>query len=316
MLSAAVIRGIHTRRLALTFERLQIMSEEKSLTVFDQIKAEMDKIREHNQTVKFDYENPKENKLARSHIFALRKVKSRIADAHKQAKADILEAGRVIDGLKRDLTAEVDAMIEVHDAPIREIEQREAKAAAEEAARIQAEKEAEERRIREEQEAKQRELEERERIIREKEEAQRRAEREAQIAKEAEERAQQKAKEAQEQAKRDAEAAIAREKAEAERRVIEERQRAEKALEEERAKVERERKEAERKAAEEKRIAEEKERARIAKEQARIADEKHRTDIKNQTYRDLIFFGINDEMAISLVVAIDDGKIRNVKIIY
>jgi hypothetical protein len=85
------------------------------LSVFDPIRAEMAKISEHNATLTFDYETADGNKAARSHIFKLRQVKTRISDAHKTAKAQALEVCQMLDSKKRELTADVDSMIEVHD---------------------------------------------------------------------------------------------------------------------------------------------------------------------------------------------------------
>jgi hypothetical protein len=164
------------------------MSENVLLQPFNPLIAEIEKLKEYNAGLLFDYESKDGNKLARSHIFALRKVKSKVADAHKSAKADALEVCRVLDGYKRDLTASVDGMIEVHDKPLREIEEREARIKAAEEARIREEKEAEEMRIREEMESRQREIEEREAAIRKREEEMQRIEREKQIERETEER--------------------------------------------------------------------------------------------------------------------------------
>jgi DNA repair exonuclease SbcCD ATPase subunit len=98
---------------------------ETELTVFDPIRQKMDELRELNLKSAFDYEDPEGNKMARSHIWKLRRVKGDIADAHKKAKAKALEVCRTLDGVKRDMTAEVDEMIAVHETPIKEIERRE-----------------------------------------------------------------------------------------------------------------------------------------------------------------------------------------------
>jgi DNA repair exonuclease SbcCD ATPase subunit len=274
------------------------MTENILLQPFNPIRADIEKMKAHNAALSFDYETNEGNKAARSHIFVLRKVKTRIADAHKIAKADALEVCKILDGYKRDLTSEVDGMIELHDAPLREIEERERRKAEAEAARIQAEKEAEEKRIREEIEAKQRELQERERAIREKEEASARAEREAQIVREAEARA----------------------KAEAERKITEERERAEREKAEAIARIERENREREQaRIREEKRIADE---AKAKAEAERIAEEKrqankaHRAKINTAAKACLVGIGVNESLAVEIINAIATGKIENVSINY
>ena len=123
---------------------------ENMLAVFDPIQSEMTKFAAENALTQFAYDTPEGNKLARAYCYKLRLVKGRIAEAHRLAKAEALRVGKILDEKKRDLTAQVDAMIEVHDAPLREIEQRAAKLAEEkrlaeeaEKARIEAERLAE-----------------------------------------------------------------------------------------------------------------------------------------------------------------------------
>jgi len=105
----------------------------ESLAVFDPIKADIAKLAEENNLTQFDYEAPAGNKLARSHVYKLRQIKGRIAEAHKTAKEKALEVCQVLDAKKRELTGQVEAMIEVHDKPLREIEERAAKLAEEKA---------------------------------------------------------------------------------------------------------------------------------------------------------------------------------------
>ena len=273
-------------------------NENVLLQPFNPILAEIEKMKEYNAGLTFDYEKPDGNKAARSHVFTLRKVKTRIADAHKAAKADALEVCKVLDGLKRDLTAEVESMIEVHDAPLREIEEREARAKAEEAARIQAEKEAEERRVMEEMQARQAEIERKEREIKEREEAIARAERERQIAKEAEERA----------------------KADAERRIIEERERAEREKAEAIARIERENREREEaRIREENRVkaeAEAKAKADRLAEEARQADKAHRAKINSGAALAFEQAGFTKDQACEIVRLIVTGKVPAVSIRY
>jgi DNA repair exonuclease SbcCD ATPase subunit len=180
------------------------------LTVFDPIVEQIGKARTAVEAETFDYEDPKQNKAARSLVAKVRRLKAPLNAAHKEAKAKALEVCKTLDAKKREYLAEIDAIIDIHDKPIKEIESREA--------RILAEKKAEEeRKQREEQERleKQRkEQEAREAELRRREEELARQEREKQIRAEAEEKAK-------EEAKREAEAAIQREKERADRAIRE-----------------------------------------------------------------------------------------------
>ena len=120
------------------------------LVKFDPVKAEMAAFEKENDDLVFDYKDPQGNKDARSHIFKLRKIKTVIADIHKEAKAEALGVCRMLDAEKKALTLRVEGWIDVHYKPVKAIEDREAKAAAVkanaerlEAIRVEAERAAE-----------------------------------------------------------------------------------------------------------------------------------------------------------------------------
>lgn len=292
------------------------MTDNILLQPFNPIKAEIEKIKVHNNTVVFDYESTQGNKDARSHIYILRKVKTRISDAHKQAKADALEVCRILDGMKRDLTAEVESMIAVHETPLIEIEQREARRIAEEKARIEAERIAEENRKAEELRQREIEIERREAALREADAKAERERMQAQQESERKDREQQIAKEAEEKTKRDAELKIEaqriaaeerlrKEKEESERRIIEERLRSELAIEAERAK------------------AAQIESDRIKKEKAaqdeidsRAANRKHQAKIHNESMACFVMLGFSDAQAKLIVTSIATGGVNHVSINY
>lgn len=73
----------------------------------------------------FDYEDPKGDKAARSYIAGLRKIRSRIESARKEAKSYALEYGRAVDGQAKTLDAEILGLIEPHQQALDEIAQRE-----------------------------------------------------------------------------------------------------------------------------------------------------------------------------------------------
>lgn len=130
------------------------------LVVFDEVSATLAEYKVENEKLVFDYEDPEGEKQARSHIAKLRKVKTKISDVHKEAKAEALALGKKLDGKKRELIGEVDGMIAIHkdpldaieaekqaviDAETKRLEEEEAKRLAEIEAREAAVREAEER---------------------------------------------------------------------------------------------------------------------------------------------------------------------------
>jgi hypothetical protein len=117
------------------------------------------------------------------------------------------------------------------------------------------------------------------------------------------------AREAAERATREAEQRAAKEKAEAERRAIEAEQRAKQAE----ADAERKAQEAvAREAAERRRIAEEEEAARKRRED----DEKHKLKIMESACKALLAIGLSQESALSVVLAISNGKVPHISISY
>lgn len=78
-----------------------------------------------NAEVSFDYEEPDGNKEARSHIHKIRGIKGDVERARKAEKAESLKYGKAVDAQAKELASRIEAMIEVHETPIREIENRE-----------------------------------------------------------------------------------------------------------------------------------------------------------------------------------------------
>lgn len=92
---------------------------------YDEFRSQLAEIRKNNAALVFDYASPKGNKEARSYVYKLRQTKAAIERARKKAKEDLIERGRRIDGEAKELIAQVEEMIEVHQKPLDEIEQRE-----------------------------------------------------------------------------------------------------------------------------------------------------------------------------------------------
>lgn len=96
-----------------------------ALAPYNVLRAEIDRIKTESASLTFDYADRKGEKLARSHIAGLRKLKADIDRKRKALKADALEYGRKVDGVAKELTAEVEGMIEVHERPLLELEEKE-----------------------------------------------------------------------------------------------------------------------------------------------------------------------------------------------
>lgn len=96
-----------------------------ALVPYSELRANIEALKTENAGLSFDYEDPKGNKAARSHVAGLRKLKADVERKRKALKADALAYGRRVDGIAKELTGEVEDMIAVHEGPLKEIEQRE-----------------------------------------------------------------------------------------------------------------------------------------------------------------------------------------------
>lgn len=245
-------------------------------------------------------------KLMRDRLDELKEIARKPLTDWENEQAEI-EAARIAaeeaEKLRLQIESDHEIALLMNEKFDREAE--EARKAAEEAERLRKEQEEKER------------LEREARIAREAKEA---AEREA---KEREERLIREAREREEKAERDRLAAIEREK-ELERQRIEAEERARiQAEEAEKRRIEAEAKakrDAE-EAAERARLAEiqrqKEQEARIkAEQEAREANKKHIGAIRKAAKESLMSLGIDEEKAKEIVMAINDGKIANVKINY
>ena len=257
------------------------------LAVFDEVAAIIAEYKAENEKLVFDYASKEGAKQAKSHIAKLRKVKTKVSEIHKEAKAEALAFGRRLDAKKNEYNGEVDKMVTFHKEPLDAVE---AKEIAEAWAKQQEYLDAEAKRIAE--------IEARERaiILAEEKIARERAEAEEKVRQEAAEAAEQIIKEQQEKIKQ----------VEEEKRIAEEateRVRMEAAL---KAKAEAE--------AEEERLAD------IAAEKAieanRINDKKHRRKIENEIQSSLTKLGLLPDFAYDFIVAIKENKIPHVTINY
>jgi len=95
------------------------------IVAYDEFRAQLAELKEYNDKAVFDYETPKGNKDARSHVHKLRKTKTAVDACRKNEKAASLAYGRKVDGEAKEIIGEIEEMISVHAAPILEIENRE-----------------------------------------------------------------------------------------------------------------------------------------------------------------------------------------------
>lgn len=95
------------------------------ITAFNEFESQLAELEKNNSKAVFDYEDPAGNKAARSHIYKLRQTKSAVEAARKEAKQRALEYGRAVDGQAKDISVKIEGMINVHLAPLQEIEDRE-----------------------------------------------------------------------------------------------------------------------------------------------------------------------------------------------
>ncbi len=260
------------------------------LVVFDEVAAIIAdyKVRNEELASNFDYESKEGVKQVKSHIANLRKVKTKVSEIHKEAKAEALAFGRRLDAKKNEYNGEVDKMIDFHQKPLEAIE---AKETAEALVRQQEYADAEARRIAEIEARERAIILAEEKIAREKDEAKEKVRREAAEAAEKLIKEQQEKIAKIEEEKRIAEEAVEKIRLEA---VLE-------------AKAEAE--------AEEERLADIE--AEKAIEASRIADTEHRANIEGDIHWTLTReIGLSEGDATNLLDVLKENKIPHVTIIY
>ena len=91
--------------------------------VFADFYKQLEEAKKVNEQTIFQYETPAGNKAARSHIYKLRQSKSAVEKKRKETKQDAIDFGRTLDTEAKKITSEIEEMINVHDAPLKQIEQ-------------------------------------------------------------------------------------------------------------------------------------------------------------------------------------------------
>ena len=264
------------------------------LAVFDEVAAIIADYKVKNEELAFDYASKEGAKQAKSQIVKLRKVKTKVGEIHKEAKAEALAFGRRLDAKKNEYNGEIDKMITFHKEPLDAIEAEETEKAL----------------------AKQREY------------ADAEAKRIAEI--EARERAIILAEEKIAREKAEAKEKVRREAAEAAEQIIKEQQEKIKLVEEENRIAVRARVQAEEKAKTVAMLAESKELAESEAEEERLADiaaekaieanrandKKHRKKIEDDIHYSLTELGLDATYCDTFLAALMENKIPHITINY
>ena len=115
--------NINFKGLKMTAEILDAVKTK--IAAYQPFYAQLAELEKNNSSIAFDYESPKGNKEARSHIFKLRQSKAALEKTRKDEKSESLRTGKAIDSEADEIEKRIEAMIQVHQAKIDEIEQRE-----------------------------------------------------------------------------------------------------------------------------------------------------------------------------------------------
>lgn len=102
-------------------------ASETLLAPYQPFWEELAQLEADNAKLAFVYDSPEGEKEARSHIYSLRRRKGDVERVRKELKADALEYGRKVDSAAKEITARLDSMIEVHQAPLDELAAKEAR---------------------------------------------------------------------------------------------------------------------------------------------------------------------------------------------
>ena len=98
---------------------------ETQLAVYAPFYAELAILEQSNSAIVFDYESKKGNKEARSHVFSLRKSKAELERTRKDENESHQVAIKAVNNEAKEILGRIEAMIEVHQVKLDEIEQRE-----------------------------------------------------------------------------------------------------------------------------------------------------------------------------------------------
>jgi len=275
------------------------------LAVFEQFEADIVKFEQVNAELSFDVETEDGEKDCKKYLGKLRKVRNGIERLRKDTKKQYLEAGRAVDAEAKSFIGRVDDMHDIHNAPIKALEQKRLDAEIDKREKEQAElKRIEDERLADLQ-AREEAANAKEAALKEKEDAIKAEEDKIQRDKEIKEAQAKAAEDAKNQAKQDAidmAARVEREKEETAKQAELDKQAAI---------------DAEKKRAADKYAAEQAEKDKIAEEtRKRQADVEHRKEFNNLALDAITAITGDIVSSLELVQAIIKGQIPNVTMNY
>lgn len=94
--------------------------------LYSDTQAALAEMKAENDKVVFDYTTEAGLEEAGKHVWKIRRVKGKVEDRRKQLKRIALDLGKAVDEPAKQIKAELDAMIAVHQEPIDAAKQREA----------------------------------------------------------------------------------------------------------------------------------------------------------------------------------------------
>ena len=95
------------------------------IVAYQPFRTQLAEFKASNAQIVFDYESPKGNKEARSHVFKLRQAKAAVDKARMVENRAYIDYKKRIDAEAYEIIDEIEAMIAVHTGPLEEIEMRE-----------------------------------------------------------------------------------------------------------------------------------------------------------------------------------------------
>lgn len=103
----------------------EIIPVTQTIAAYAPFRQQIEEMKERNRKTVFNYADRKGNEDARSYVWNLRKSKAAVEAVRKAEKEQSLIYGRSVDAQAKELVAEIEAMIAVHQVPLDEIEAKE-----------------------------------------------------------------------------------------------------------------------------------------------------------------------------------------------
>jgi len=105
--------------------KTELFPVDKPIAAYNEFRSQLKALAKENDSLTFDLDTAKGQKECRSHIYKLRQTKTGVDKVRQAEKKAALEYGRLVDGEAREIVAEIDTMIQVHDKPLQEAVERE-----------------------------------------------------------------------------------------------------------------------------------------------------------------------------------------------